>query len=260
MHSLNVLIIGDENSKALNAVKKSKYLNKLYTNFESKNSVDIRFNTFKELALKCKSLKIDMVIVEDKKLILQGIADVLRASFVNCIALTSFWTRLILSNDFARQMAAKYGIETPEILSYPGEFPIVVRADGILRVANSVSEVIKIRQEIYEYSPEIAKTIVLERFIKGEEYNLPFLFDGKSLRLIPQEGLNEKLADEYGKKLEKMFVQENPNFTGYINSRVIVSSQKIFNAGFTLDFPALNSDILYILVNLIYQKLDEINF
>ena len=64
MQSLNVLIIADESSKALKAVLKSKYLNKLFTNFEASGAVDIRFNTFKELAQKCKSLKIDIVIVE----------------------------------------------------------------------------------------------------------------------------------------------------------------------------------------------------
>ena len=170
MQSLNVLIIADESSKALKAVLKSKYLNKLFTNFEASGAVDIRFNTFKELAQKCKSLKIDIVIVEDEKMILQGIADVLRKNFVNCIAINAFWTQLILSNDFVRKMVLKYGIDVPEVLSYPEEFPVVVRADGILRIANSVEEVIKIRQDIYDYSPEIAKSIFLERYIKGEEF------------------------------------------------------------------------------------------
>lgn len=181
MQSLNVLIIADESSKALKAVLKSKYLNKLFTNFEASGAVDIRFNTFKELAQKCKSLKIDIVIVEDEKMILQGIADVLRKNFVNCIALNSFWTQLILSSDFARKMTAKYGIDTPDVLSYPEEFPIVVRADGILRFANSLEEVIKIRQDIYDFSPEIAKSIFLERYIKGEEFLLYSFFDGKIL-------------------------------------------------------------------------------
>lgn len=40
-------------------------------------------------------------------------------------------------------MVLKYGIDVPEVLSYPEEFPVVVRADGILRIANSVEEVIK---------------------------------------------------------------------------------------------------------------------
>ena len=116
MQSLNVLIIADESSKALKAVLKSKYLNKLFTNFEASGAVDIRFNTFKELAQKCKSLKIDIVIVEDEKMILQGIADVLRKNFVNCIAINAFWTQLILSNDFVRKMVLKYGIDVPKYL------------------------------------------------------------------------------------------------------------------------------------------------
>ena len=255
MQSLNVLIIADESSKALKAVLKSKYLNKLFTNFEASGAVDIRFNTFKELAQKCKSLKIDIVIVEDEKMILQGIADVLRKNFVNCIALNSFWTQLILSSDFARKMTAKYGIDTPDVLSYPEEFPIVVRADGILRFANSLEEVIKIRQDIYDFSPEIAKSIFLERYIKGEEFLLYSFFDGKNLITFSPQGLDTKT---YNDKLEYMFVQENPNFIGYITSRVMLSDEKLYNLGFNLDFPRLDDDIIFVLISAIYQKLNEL--
>ena len=248
MQSLNVLIIADESSKALKAVLKSKYLNKLFTNFEASGAVDIRFNTFKELAQKCKSLKIDIVIVEDEKMILQGIADVLRKNFVNCIALNSFWTQLILSSDFARKMTAKYGIDTPDVLSYPEEFPIVVRADGILRFVN-------IRQDIYDFSPEIAKSIFLERYIKGEEFLLYSFFDGKNLITFSPQGLDTKT---YSNKLECMFVQENPNFIGYITSRVMLSDEKLYNLGFNLEFPSFDDDIIFVLISAIYQKLNEL--
>lgn len=55
-----------------------------------------------------------------------------------------------------------------------------------------------------------------------------------------------------------MFVQENPNFIGYITSRVMLSDEKLYNLGFNLDFPRLDDDIIFVLISAIYQKLNEL--
>lgn len=260
MQSLNVLVISDENSNALKAIRKSAYLSKLYTNFETDFSVELRFNTFRELAIKCKSLKIDIVFVEDEKYITQGIADVLRKNFVNCIALNSFWSKLVLSNDFARKMAAKYGINTPEILSYPSEFPLAAKADGFLEFVNSLDEVIEFRKKVYEYSPAAAETITLERFIEGREFELTTLFDGRNTYMFPPENVRDTgLLTEYNKKLEYMFNGEFSNFTGYITSKLIISNGTLYNLGFNLNFPVTDKDLIYILISAIYQKLNELD-
>ncbi len=259
MAAYNVLIIGDENARSLRMVLNSKYLKKLYTNFEYCNTADIHFNTFTELAQKCKSLKIDIVLVEDKKLILQGIAEVLRKNFVNCIGVSAKWTNLVLSNKFAREMKEKYGINFPEKFLYPKEFPLIVKADGVIRKANSLEEVIQIKRKIFEYSPEIAKSVFLEKFIYGEKYTLTSLYDGKTLATLPAEELDKELIIDYNNKLYSMFKGENADFIGYINSEVILSNNKIYNTGFNFDFPKLNADILFILNSMIYQKLDEID-
>lgn len=259
MQKLNVLVVADENSRVVNQIAKSPYLNKLYTNFETEFSVEIRFNTFKELAIKCKSLKIDIVFVGDEKLILQGIADVLKKNYVNCIALNSFWAKLVLSKDFARRMTAKYDIKTPEVLSYPSEFPIVVKADGFLEFADSLTEVIELRKKIYNFSPEIAKSITLERFIEGKEFEITTLFDGKNAYIFPFDNCaNTKPLLEYNKKLEQMFRGEFSEFIGYITSRLIISKGTLYNLGFKLSFPETQVDLLYIFISAIYQKLDEL--
>lgn len=254
----NVFFIGNPESKVLKDIFQSKYLNKLYTNFELENAVDVGFNTFKELARKCKALKVDIVIVDDEKMILQGIADVLRKHFVNCIALNSYWTQLILSNKFAHDMLKKYGIKTPEVFMYPKEFPLVIRANGVVEYANSLQELISIRNKIADISSEVADSVFLERFIKGQEYSLTSLFDGKHLITFPVEGLSEIQISEYNSKLEKMFVSQNPEFIGFINSKVILEKQTLYNIGFNISFPNFKEDLLFILINAIYQKLNEI--
>ena len=260
MPELNVLIIGDKSSKALSSIIESKYLGRLFANFETENATDIRFNTFRELTLKCKVLKIDIVFVEDEKMILQGIVDVLRKNFVNCIGLTAFWTNLVLSNNFAREIKSKYEIKTPEKFLYPQQFPLMVKADGFEKKAYSTNEVIQIKEDLFNYSPEIAKTIFLEKFIEGNKYILTSLYDGKTLITLPNQELSTEKINEYNDKLFKMFKSENANFIGYINSLVIFSNNQLYNIGFNFDFPKLNADIIFIFNSMIYQKLDELEF
>lgn len=260
MPALNVLLIGTIDSPVLDLLFKSKYLNKLYTNFELPATAAVRFNTFRELVRKCKALKIDLVLVDDEKFILQGIADVLKSNFVNCFAINSYWTQLVLSNNFAQKMTEKYKIDTPEILKYPQEYPLVVRADGFKEIAYSLQDTIDISKKIVHYSQEIANTVFLERFIDGQGVILTSIFDGKNMITFSDAEIPEDLIENYNEKLRQMFLSEHSEFIGYINSEVIIKEQTLFNVGFNLDFPRLKEDLLYILISAIYQKLDEIQF
>ena len=103
--SFNVLIATEQKETAAQElVLNSKYLNELYSTIATEKAIEVKFNTFKELAHKCKTLKIDVVIVENQKWILQGIADVLKKNFVNCIALTSQANKLLLSYSYSRKL------------------------------------------------------------------------------------------------------------------------------------------------------------
>ena len=149
MQKLNVLIVGEQ---LLDEIAGSKFLNKLFITSEREveNAITINFNTFQELAKKCKALKIDLAIIENEKWIMQGIGDTLRANYINCIAPSSSWTKLANSNFFAREMMQKYQIPIPEAIMMPSEFPVTVRADGFAKKANSLVEVINIKKEIFK--------------------------------------------------------------------------------------------------------------
>ena len=204
MQSLNVLFIGNKSSSALKFLFDSKYLNKLYTNFEAENAVCIRFNTFKELAVKCRSLKIDVVFVEDEKFIFQGIADVLRTNYVNCIALTSNWSKLVLSESYARKMLDKYEILAPKILSYPSIYPLMVKTDGFCQKANSLAEVLQIKEFVSQNLPQVEDRVHLEEFLVGSEYILNSFFDGKNL-ITHNSQLSSDLVNDYNNQLKSFF-------------------------------------------------------
>ena len=261
LHSLNVLIAGK--GELIPLIRSSKLLNNLYVTSEEdvEGAESIRFNTFKELAIKCKSLQIDIVIVENEMWILQGIADVLRKNFVNCIAPVSRWAEITISNKQAKELLDKYNVANPSVLSFPNCFPVNLRADKICMTANSMKELIKFRQELNTYPDEIIKTAFLEECIEGMKVSLTSLFDGRNLISFPVQDLTDTQQlklDEYSRKLEYMFNSEKAEFIGFISSELIWSGNEWYNQGFGLKFPKPDIDILYILVSAIYQKLNEI--
>ena len=111
MQSLNVLIVSSTKSKYIDKIKESKYLNKLYVTSDEEidGTVRLQFNTFKELAQKCRKLQMDIVLVEEEKWVLEGIATVMKQNFVNCFAVTADWTKLGLSHNYARKNT--YGLQ-----------------------------------------------------------------------------------------------------------------------------------------------------
>ena len=269
MQSLNVLIVSKEKSKYIEQIKSSKYLNKLYVTSEEEipETVHLNFNTFKELAQKCRTLQIDVVLVEEEKWVLEGIANVMKQYFINCYAVTTDWTELGLSHNFARKMLTDYQINVPPIIKFPVEFPVLVKGDGILKKANSMQEVISIKEKIYNTSGEIAKNVFLEKYLNGEKHKIISIFDGKHLLTFPHEKIRRDLLNEYSSKLEKMFLQEKANFIGFINSEIVEENGILYNTGFSYEFfmPDFDicqttqpKDILYICLSAAYQKLNEI--
>jgi hypothetical protein len=262
MQSLNILIVCKNSSKYLEYIKSSKYLRKLYTtsDTEQEGAITINFNTFQELCEKCRALQIDIVLVEEEKWILEGIADVMRKNYINCFAPTSYWTNLALYNSFANSLLTKYGINIPPQTLLPQEFPVLVKADGILRKANSLQEIISIKKEIFETSPEIAKTVYLEEFLHNKKHIVTSLFDGNSIYTFPDKNFMPALLEEYSSKLERLLRGEKADFIGFINSYLIEENGILYNTGFSFELlkPNCELDFLYILQLAIYQKLNEI--
>lgn len=269
MQSLNVLIVSDNRSKYAETIMESAYLNKLYITSEEeiKGASSINFNTFQELAQKCRALQVDVVLVEEEKWVLQGIANVMKKNYVNCFAPTTDWTNLGLSHNYARGLLQKYEMNVPPIVNIPDKFPILVKGDGVLKMANSLQEIITIKEDIFKASPEISKSVFLEEFLHNEKHNVISLYDGKHVLTFPDENISELLLNSYSNKLERMLVEEKANFTGFINSELIEENGILYTTGFNFGFkmpdiseniPPKPNDILYICLSAIYQKLNEI--
>lgn len=269
MQSLNVLIVSTKKSKYIEQIFGSKYLNKLYVTSEEEveGAVQLKFNTFKELAQKCRTLQVDIVLVEEEKWVLEGIANTMKQNYINCFAATSDVTKLGLSHSYARKLLEEYEINVPPIITLPLEFPVLVKGDGVLKKAYSMQEIISIKEKVYSTSGEISKGIFLEKYLNGIKYKVISLFDGKHLLTFPHEGVSRKLLNSYSKKLEALLKGEGAKFIGFINSEVVEENGILYNTGFSFDFSmpdfdmwqtSYPKDILYACLSAVYQKLDEI--
>ena len=269
MQSLNILIVNTNKSRYAEQIKNSKYLNKMYVTSEeeTEGTVRLRFNTFRELAQKCRTLQIDVVLVEEEKWVLEGIANVMRQNYINCFAATSDWTELGLSHHFARKMLTEYEINVPPVIKLPLEFPVLVKGDGILKKANSMQEVISIKEKIYNTSGEISKSVFLEKYLHGTKHKVISVFDGKHLLTFPHNDIRQDLLNDYSEKLEHMLLTEKADFMGFINSELVEENGILYNTGFSFEFSMPDfekyqttqpKDILYICLSAIYQKLNEI--
>lgn len=269
MQSLNVLIVSQQKSIYVQQLLQSPYLNKLYLTSEEEidGAISINFNTFQELAQKCRVLQIDVVLVEEERWVLEGIANVMKKNYINCFAPTTDWTNMGLSHNYARKLLQKYDINLPPIVNIPINFPIIVKGDGVLKKANSLQDIITIKEEVFKTSPEISKTIFLEEFLDCEKHKVVSLYDGKHLLTFPNKNIDRQLLNQYSKKFEKMLIEEKAKFIGFINSELIEENGVIYNTGFKFNFimPDLTeniapkpTDILYVCLSAIYQKLNEI--
>lgn len=259
MQSLNVLLLG--NSTLLEKIQQSKFLKKLYVTFDCniKNVVVLQYNAAEDLIPKCKALKIDIVIAEDETLVYSGIVDKLRKERINCIALNSKWAKLVNDSKYSKKLLTKYGIPTPENLAFPQEYPLVLRLGRTCRIVNSLEEMIQIKE--IEIPEDFIKDIFLEKFLEGEKFNLTTLFDGKNLFFYANPELT-RLPEftDLKTKLQNMFTQENIDYTGFLNAKLIHANNKLFILGFntSLCIDSYKKDLLFLIQAVIYQKLDEI--
>lgn len=259
MQSLNVLLLGK--SSLYERIHKSKYLKKLYVTFEQEglDAVFLQVKNKEDLIRKCKALQIDIVLVEDETLVFSGVADELKKKHVNCISLNHKWMNLVSDFRFSKSLLSKYGISTPQSLSFPQNYPLVLRIGRTCRIVQSLEEMIRIKE--IEIPEEFVKDVFLEEFLDGEKFNLTMVFDGQNLLFFPN-GVSNSMPDFVllKEKLQEMFNKENVDFTGFLNAKLIYAKNQWYILGFNtkLNVQNFEGDILFLLNAVIYQKLNEL--
>ena len=224
--------------------------------------------------------------------------------------ITKSWLELECLKCLGKEFMAKHNIPTSEYMIVKNKkeldeaieeygYPIIIKDNK--QQAGFGTYICRTKKECLRKAKKILKEdtfFIAERYIEGEEVTLHTLWDGKIL--IPlepvrdykrlknnNEGINtgsmgsyvpvkltdgkKALINKYVKKLEEVFQEVKPNFTGVFASDLIFTEENIYNLEFNMrpctpEFEVLiehiDSDLLEIMYKTAVSELEgvEINY
>ena len=142
--------------------------------------------------------KIDLIVVGPEKPLVDGIVDFLEKKNIKVFGPNKIAAQLEGSKIFTKNLCNKYKIPTAKfgiftnkedanIFLNSSNFPLVIKADGlasgkgvyICEKKNSAQEAIK---EIFNGKFGVAKNLLIEEFLDGEEMSYFIISDGKTIK------------------------------------------------------------------------------
>ena len=203
---MNVGIIGSGGREhaICQSIKNSSKIQKIYcfpgnagTAKIAKNiEIDVSdFNKIKEFSL---NNGINLIIVGPERPLVEGIVDFFHGSGIDIFGPNKVSSQLEGSKIFTKKICKKYKIPTAgfgifenlkdaTIFLNTAQFPLVVKADGLasgkgVYICEKIDEAIDAIQEIFKGKFGLAKSILLEEFLKGEEMSYFVISDGKNIK------------------------------------------------------------------------------
>tara|TARA_B100001287_G_scaffold261287_1_gene250197 strand:- start:374 stop:1636 length:1263 start_codon:yes stop_codon:yes gene_type:complete len=201
---MNVLIIGSGGREHALCVscKKSKNINEIYcvpgnagTDLIAKN-VPIEISDFKKIKDFVKKEKIEIVIVGPEQPLVNGIVDYLEKNNIKTFGPSQLASKLEGSKIFTKKLCEKYNIPTANFGIFNNytdannfiekcNLPIVVKADGLasgkgVYICDKKEESLNAIKEIFDGKFGLAKEILIEEFLDGEEMSFFIISDGET--------------------------------------------------------------------------------
>tara|TARA_B110000093_G_scaffold76353_1_gene83162 strand:+ start:19 stop:1284 length:1266 start_codon:yes stop_codon:yes gene_type:complete len=185
------------------------------------------FNAIKDFVL---LKKIDLVIVGPEKPLVAGIVDFLKKNKIRVFGPNQMAAQLEGSKIFTKNLCEKYKIPTAKfgiftnkekafIFTENSNYPLVIKADGlasgkgvyICKKKENAKEAIN---EIFEGKFGIAKNLLIEEFLDGEEMSYFIVSDGKTIK-------NFGTAQDHKRVLEGDLGKNTGGMGAYSPSRLI---------------------------------------
>ncbi len=159
-------------------------------------NIDVKdFNKIKEFVI---SKKIDLIVVGPEKPLVDGIVDFFENKNINIFGPNKIASQLEGSKIFTKKLCKKYNIptakfgifqniESSEKFLKESDFPIVIKADGLaagkgVYICDNKKDSENAVKEIFKGKFGIAKNILIEEFLKGEEMSYFIVSDGKTIK------------------------------------------------------------------------------
>ena len=182
------------------ALNKSKKINKIYcfpgnagTDAIAKN-INLDINNFEEMKNFILSKKIELVVIGPEKPLVDGLTDYLESFDIKVFGPSKVASQLEGSKIFTKNICKKYNIPTANFGVFDdinqaknfldkSNFPIVIKADNLaagkgVYICENKEESYQAVKEIFDGKFGVAKNVLIEEFLEGEEMSFFILSDG----------------------------------------------------------------------------------
>jgi phosphoribosylamine---glycine ligase len=203
---MNVGIIGSggREHSICYALKQSKKVREIYCfpgnagTSEIATNIDIDINNFQGIKDFSLKKKINLLVIGPEKPLVDGIVNFFEDSSIKIFGPNKFASQLEGSKIFTKQLCQKYKIPTADFGIFvniekansfinKAKFPLVIKADGLasgkgVYICETKDNAKNAIEEIFNGKFGLAKNILIEEFLEGEEMSYFIISDGKTIK------------------------------------------------------------------------------
>ena len=318
---MKVVIIGSggrEHAICVSLIN-SKKINKCYcipgnagTKLVAEN-VDIETKNFEEIKNFIKDSNIDFVVVGPEQPLVDGIVDYLEKHQIKVFGPNKIASQLEGSKIFTKKLCEKYNIPTANFGIFTNlddsinflekcNLPIVVKADGLaagkgVYICYNKKEASSAIKEVFNGKFGLAKNILIEEFLEGEEMSFFIISDGETFAQfgtaqdhkrvfegdkgkntggmgayspsrLEDEKLNQKILDKIIEPTMRGLNDMNTKFKGFLYAGLMIIKGEPFLIEYNVRMgdpecqtilPKLKTDLLEIILACCNERLNETN-
>ena len=161
-------------------------------------NIEIKVDEFEKIKDFVINNKIDFLVVGPEKPLVDGIVNYFQKNNIKIFGPEKLASQLEGSKIFTKKLCKKYNIPTAKFGIFQkikeanlflknSKFPLVVKADGLaagkgVYICEDIKEAIKAVEEIFNGKFGVAKNILIEEFLSGEEMSYFIISDGKNYK------------------------------------------------------------------------------
>ncbi len=196
-------------------------------------NISINLEDFEDLKKFIISEKIDLIIIGPEKPLVDGIVDFLEKQKIKVFGPNKTAAQLEGSKIFTKNLCEKYKIPTAKFGVFTNKkdantfisnsnFPIVIKADNLasgkgVYICEEKNKALEAINEIFDGKFGLAKNLLVEEFLDGEEMSYFIISDGKTIK-------NFETAQDHKRVLEGDRGKNTGGMGAYSPSRLINNS------------------------------------
>ncbi len=253
---MNIGIIGSGGREHALCLKlsESKIVNKIFCfpgnagTSQLAENVEINIDDFSKIKKISEEKNIELLVVGPEKPLVNGIVDFFKNTKIKIFGPNMVASQLEGSKSFTKKLCKKFDIPTSKFEIFNSKngainfikninFPIVIKADGLaagkgVYICEKNNEAELAINEIFDGKFGVAKVVLIEEFLKGEEMSFFVICDGKDYKFFQTAQDHKRVGEgDTGKNTGGMGAYSpsrlnNPRLQNKINKKIIEPTLK----------------------------------